>query len=99
MVKQHLNPDLKISAILLTMTDSRTRLSDQVADEVRAFFGDLVLATAIPRSVRLSEAPGYGRSGLAYDAKAPGSVAYRQAAAELVDSTIDLTAAAEAVDA
>lgn len=99
MVKQHLNPELKISAILLTMTDSRTRLSDQVADEVRAFFGDLVLSTAIPRSVRLSEAPGYGRSGLAYDAKAAGSVAYRKAAEELMGSTIDLTDAAEAVQA
>lgn len=99
MVKQHLNPELKISAILLTMTDSRTRLSDQVADEVRAFFGDLVLSTAIPRSVRLSEAPGYGRSGLAYDAKAPGALAYRKAAEELVAPTIDLTAATEVVEA
>lgn len=99
MVKQHLNPDLKISAILLTMTDSRTRLSDQVADEVRAFFGDLVLSTAIPRSVRLSEAPGYGRSGLAYDSKAPGAVAYRAAAQELLGATIDLTEPTQAVQA
>jgi chromosome partitioning protein len=99
MVKQHLNPELAISAILLTMTDSRTRLSDQVADEVRAFFGDLVLSTAIPRSVRLSEAPGYGRSGLAYDPKSPGALAYRRAAEELTGTTIDLTEATAAVQA
>ncbi len=97
MVKQHLNPTLRISAILLTMTDSRTRLSDQVAEEVRAFFGDLVLSTAIPRSVRLSEAPGYGRSGLAYDAKSPGALAYRAAAQELTAATIDLTGTSETV--
>lgn len=99
MVKQHLNPELAISAILLTMTDSRTRLSEQVADEVRAFFGDLVLDTAIPRSVRLSEAPGYGRSGLAYDPKAAGAQAYRKAAEELLGATIDLTDAPAKVDA
>lgn len=99
MVTQHLNPGLHISAILLTMTDSRTRLSDQVADDVRGFFGDLVLKTAIPRSVRLSEAPGYGRSGLAYDTNAPGSQAYRAAAQELVARTIDLRSTTQQVQA
>lgn len=99
MVTQHLNPALRISAILLTMTDSRTRLSEQVADDVRGFFGDLVLDTAIPRSVRLSEAPGYGRSGLSYDAKSPGALAYRSAAEELTGRTIDLRAADETVQA
>lgn len=91
MVREHLNPKLRISSILLTMTDSRTRLSEQVADEVRAFFGDLVLTTAIPRSVRLSEAPGHGRSGVAYDERSRGAQAYRQAAEEYVARTIDLT--------
>jgi chromosome partitioning protein len=91
MVREHLNPHLAITAILLTMTDSRTRLSDQVADEVRAFFGDVVLRTAIPRSVRLSEAPGHGRSGLAYDDRSRGAQAYRRAAEEFVGATIDLT--------
>lgn len=90
MVKEHLNPSLQISAILLTMTDGRTRLSEQVADEVRAFFGDLVLSAAIPRSVRLSEAPGHGRSGIAYDQQSAGSVAYQAAAAEFTSRTIDL---------
>jgi chromosome partitioning protein len=72
------------------MTDSRTNLSDQVADEVRAFFGDLVLDTAIPRSVRLSEAPGHGQSGIAYDETSRGAVAYRQAAVEFSTRVIDL---------
>ncbi|MCU0277515.1 MAG: AAA family ATPase [Candidatus Nanopelagicales bacterium] len=90
MVKEHLNPGLRISSILLTMTDSRTNLSDQVADEVRAFFGDLVLDTAIPRSVRLSEAPGHGQSGIAYDETSRGAVAYRQAAVEFSTRVIDL---------
>jgi chromosome partitioning protein len=92
MVTQHLNPSLKIGSILLTMTDSRTNLSDQVADEVRAFFGDLVLKTVIPRSVRLSEAPGHGQSGLSYDARSPGALAYRDAAGEFLGrQSVDLT--------
>jgi chromosome partitioning protein len=93
MVKEHLNPTLHIGAIVLTMTDSRTNLSEQVADEVRAFFGDLVLATDIPRSVRLSEAPGHGRSGVAYDQRSAGAQAYRAAAQEYTHRTIDLTEA------
>ena len=98
MVREHLNPSLRISSILLTMTDSRTNLSEQVADEVRAFFGDLVLDTAIPRSVRLSEAPGHGRSGVAYDQNARGALAYRSAAEEFTHRTIDLReSASEAV--
>ena len=90
MVREHLNPTLRISSILLTMTDSRTNLSEQVADEVRAFFGDLVLDTAIPRSVRLSEAPGHGRSGVAYDEGSRGALAYRAAAEEFTQRTVDL---------
>ncbi|OPZ84535.1 MAG: Sporulation initiation inhibitor protein Soj [bacterium ADurb.Bin429] len=98
MVREHLNPSLRISSILLTMTDSRTNLSEQVADEVRAFFGDLVLDTAIPRSVRLSEAPGHGRSGVAYDQNSRGALAYRSAAEEFTHRTIDLReSASEAV--
>ena len=90
MVREHLNPTLRISSILLTMTDSRTNPSEQVADEVRAFFGDLVLDTAIPRSVRLSEAPGHGRSGVAYDEGSRGALAYRAAAEEFTQRTVDL---------
>ena len=58
LVKSHLNPDLHVSTILLTMYDARTRLADQVAAEVRSHFGELVLESVIPRSVRISEAPG-----------------------------------------
>lgn len=78
-----LNPELSVSAILLTMFDGRTRLAAQVADEVRQHFPDTVLSTAIPRSVRLSEAPGYGQSVLTYDPASSGARAYLAAAAEL----------------
>ena len=61
MVKAHLNPDLTVSTVILTMYDGRTKLADQVAQDVRAHFGDKVLRTVIPRSVKVSEAPGYGR--------------------------------------
>lgn len=95
MVKEHLNPGLRISSILLTMTDNRTNLSEQVADEVRGFFGGLVLRTDIPRSVRLSEAPGHGRSGVAYDDRSRGAVAYQDAAREFTSRIIDLTEPAD----
>jgi len=84
MVKTHLNPDLVVSAILLTMYDGRTRLASQVADEVRTHFGARVLDTIIPRSVRLSEAPSYGQTVLTYDPTSSGALAYREAAAQVV---------------
>ena len=83
MVKSHLNPRLAISTILLTMHDSRTRLADQVADEVRSHFGDVVLTTLVPRSVRVSEAPGYGQSVVTYDPGSRGAMAYVDAAREI----------------
>ncbi len=82
LVKAHLNPQLEVSAFLLTMHDGRTRLAAQVADEVRRHFGQQVLRTAIPRSVRLSEAPSYGQTVLTYDPGSPGALAYIEAAAE-----------------
>ena len=84
MVRTHLNPELVVSAILLTMYDGRTRLASQVADEVRTHFGAQVLDTVIPRSVRLSEAPSYGQTVLTYDPSSSGALAYREAAAQLV---------------
>ena len=84
MVRTHLNPDLVVSAILLTMYDGRTRLASQVADEVRTHFGAQVLDTVIPRSVRLSEAPSYGQTVLTYDPTSSGALAYREAAQQLV---------------
>jgi len=83
MVRTHLNPELTVSAILLTMYDGRTRLASQVADEVRTHFGAQVLDTVIPRSVRLSEAPSYGQTVVTYDPSSPGAIAYREAAAQL----------------
>ena len=83
LVTKHLNPDLRVGAVLLTMYDGRTRLSSQVVQEVRAHFGDAVLPTVIPRSVRLSEAPSYGQTVLAYDASSSGALAYVQAARDL----------------
>ena len=74
-----------MSTILLTMYDARTRLADQVAEEVRSHFGATVLATAIPRSVRVSEAPGYGQSVVTYDPGSLGALAYVEAAKELAD--------------
>ena len=83
MVRQHLNPDLAISAILITMYDARTRLAAGVADEVREHFGDQVLKTYIPRSVRVSEAPTYSQTVMTYDPGSPGAMSYLEAAREL----------------
>jgi chromosome partitioning protein len=83
LVRSHLNPELAVTAVLLTMYDSRTRLADQVADEVRRHFAELVLTPVIPRNVRVSEAPGYGQTVITYDAGSRGAVSYLEAAREL----------------
>jgi chromosome partitioning protein len=82
-IQEHLNPRLRVGAIVLTMYDARTRLAQGVADEVRAHFEDLVLSTAIPRSVRISEAPSHGQTVVTYDPASVGSLCYVQAATEL----------------
>jgi chromosome partitioning protein len=83
LIERHLNPSLSVSTILLTMYDSRTNLANQVAQEVRDHFPKQVLDTAIPRSVRISEAPSYGQSVISYDTNSPGSLSYLEAAAEI----------------
>ena len=83
MVKAHLNPGLQVSTIVLTMYDARTRLSAGVAEEVRTHFGPQVLRTAIPRSVRISEAPSYGQTVMTYDPGSPGALSYLEAAREM----------------
>ncbi|HEX4400274.1 MAG TPA: ParA family protein [Galbitalea sp.] len=83
LIERHLNPNLSVSTILLTMYDSRTNLANQVAQEVRDHFPKQVLTTAIPRSVRISEAPSYGLSVISYDTNSPGSLSYLEAAAEI----------------
>jgi chromosome partitioning protein len=85
LVKAHLNPHLTVGTVLLTMYDSRTRLADQVADEVRRHFGDRVLGAVIPRNVRVSEAPGFGQTVMTYDPGSRGAMGYLQAAQEFAE--------------
>jgi chromosome partitioning protein len=83
MVKAHLNPQLNVTTVLLTMYDGRTKLADQVATEVRRYFGDKVLHTVIPRSVKVSEAPGYSMTIIDYDPGSRGAMSYLDAGREL----------------
>ncbi|ANS79276.1 Chromosome (plasmid) partitioning protein ParA [Serinicoccus hydrothermalis] len=83
LIQQHLNSDLQVSTILLTMFDGRTRLASDVAEQVREHFGDRVLRTAIPRSVRISEAPSHGETVITYDPASSGALSYAEAAAEM----------------
>jgi chromosome partitioning protein len=85
LVQAHLNRSLVVSTILLTMYDGRTKLADQVTNEVRHHFGETVLKTVIPRSVKVSEAPGYGQTVLAYDPGSRGSLSYLDAAREVAE--------------
>jgi len=85
LVRGHLNAKLRISTILLTMYDGRTKLADQVTSEVRDHFGDTVLKTVIPRSVKVSEAPGFGQTVLAYDPGSRGAMSYLDAAREVAE--------------
>ena len=84
-VKQHFNTSLSIEGVLLTMFDSRLRLSQQVAEEVRKYFGDKVFKTVIHRNVRISEAPSYGKPIILYDAVSTGSKNYMSLASELLE--------------
>ncbi|TGD84644.1 ParA family protein [Mycolicibacterium sp. CH28] len=83
MVRAHLNPRLTVSTVILTMYDGRTKLADQVSTEVRRFFGDKVLRTVIPRSVKVSEAPGYSMTIIDYDPGSRGALSYLDASREL----------------
>ncbi|WP_231641363.1 ParA family protein [Saccharomonospora sp. NB11] len=85
LVQRHLNQSLSVSTILLTMYDGRTKLADQVTQEVRRHFGDVVLRTVIPRSVKVSEAPGYGQTVLSYDPGSRGAMSYVDAAREVAE--------------
>jgi len=85
LIQAHLNPDLHVSTILLTMYDARTNLAQQVAGEVRTHFPERTLRTTVPRSVRISEAPSYGQTVMTYDAGSSGALAYLEAAREIAD--------------
>jgi chromosome partitioning protein len=85
LVRSHLNTSLLVSTILLTMYDGRTKLADQVTSEVRGHFGKTVLRTVIPRSVKVSEAPGFSQTVLAYDPGSRGAMSYVDAAREIAE--------------
>ncbi len=84
LTRRRLNPSLEIEGIVLTMYDGRTNLSEQVAAEVRKYFGDKVYKTTIPRNVRLSEAPSHGKPVIAYDRMSKGSRAYLKLGSEFL---------------
>ena len=85
LVTSNLNPQLKVGGVVLTMYDARTRLSRDVADQVREYFGDLAYKTVVPRSVRLSEAPSYGEPIEAFDPMSRGAIAYRHLGREFLE--------------
>jgi chromosome partitioning protein len=85
LIREHLNPVLHVSTILLTMYDARTRLSAQVADEVREHFGGQTLRATVPRSVRISEAPSHGQTVMTYDPYSTGALSYLEAAVEMAE--------------
>jgi chromosome partitioning protein len=85
LVQDHLNPALRIEGVLLTMYDARLNLSQQVAEEARKFFSDRVYKTVIPRNVRLSEAPSFGKPIVLYDPHSSGADSYRELAREVIE--------------
>lgn len=85
LVSSNLNPELRVTGVVLTMYDGRTKLSREVAEQVRDYFGDTAFNTVIPRSVRLSEAPSYGEPIEAFDPMSRGAIAYRQLGREFLD--------------
>jgi chromosome partitioning protein len=85
LVQDHLNPGLRIEGVLLTMFDARLNLSQQVADEARKFFAERVYKTMIPRNVKLSEAPSFGKPIVLYDPHSTGAESYRELAKEVLD--------------
>ena len=88
LIRDHLNPTLHVSTILLTMYDGRTRLSAQVADEVRSHFPEQTLRATVPRSVRISEAPSHGQTVMTYDPNSSGALSYLEAASEMAAQNV-----------
>ena len=85
LVKKHLNPDIDIGGVILTMKDSRSNFVSEVSQEIRRYFGKKVYETAIPRNIRLAEAPSHGLPILKYDPKSKGAVAYLELAEEVLN--------------
>jgi len=94
-LRQVLNPALEIEGVVLTMFDDRTNLAQQVAGELKAFFGDKLCSTTIPRNVRLAEAPSYGKPALVYDPRSRGAESYLRLAKELMKRQMKRAAMAE----
>jgi len=92
-IRTNLNPRLAIQGVVMTMFDKRNTLSEQVLNDVRGTMGNLVYETVIPRNVRLSEAPSYGKPALLYDLKCAGSQAYLRLATEVIRRERQLAAA------
>lgn len=84
LVRRHLNPNLEVEGVLLTMFDARTNLSIQVVEEVKGYFRNKVYRTIIPRNVRLSEAPSHGKPIITYDPKSRGAEVYLELAKEVM---------------
>ncbi len=84
LVQKRINPDLKIDGILMTMSDKRTKLSKQVEDDVRGYFGKIVYKTVIPRNIRLAEAPSFGKPIFEYSPNSTGAISYKKLAIEIV---------------
>jgi len=99
MVQKHLNPDLRIEGVLLTMYDRRLNLSSQVAEEAISYFGDKVYDTIIPRNVRLSECPSFGRPVLLYDIQSAGAKSYLKLAKEVIEKQYGHSEAKETIPA
>ena len=90
LVKKHLNPEIDVEGVILTMKDNRSNLVSQVSEEIRKFFGKKVFNTVIPNNIRLAEAPSYGMPICTYDAKSRGGMAYHDLAVELLERNKDL---------
>ena len=89
LVKKHLNPDIDVEGVVLTMKDNRSNLANEVSDEIRRFFGKKVFNTVIPVNVRLAEAPSYGEPICKYDPKSKGGIAYKNLTEELLERNKD----------
>jgi chromosome partitioning protein len=87
-IKKKLNPNLEMLGVLLTMFDKRNNLSFRVMDEVKSYFNDSVFKTVIPRNVKLSEAPSYGKPALLYDILSKGSESYLELASEILEKGV-----------
>jgi len=89
LVKRHLNPELNIEGVLLTMNDNRATMSKQIAQEVRKFFGKKLYDTVIPRNVKLAEAPSFGVPIMMHDTRSTGAKAYKALAEEFYSKETD----------